>query len=922
MAKPCEHLRLSSPAVQRSVVLIGHSATLGCLMYFSQLAVADCTSVTTAVTTQYTCSSGTSGAGLTDLIGNNTLTFPANGTGTINGPVRFGAGSDVIQMNSGRILGAVDQGDGANLLRIGAGTVTGAVQQGNGIDTFEISGGTVLSLAQGDGRDIFRMTGGTIVGGFDDGDVASMTAGSIGRVNMKLDNNIFDMSGGTIVGNLVTGLGRDTIILSGGTIGGNISVSGGDDEISVSGGTLDGEIRASFGNDRFVWSNAGTLRSAVLMGDGDDSALLSGLGESALAATPSLDGGSGNDTLTLNDTTTSTASRYIGWESISLTNASQLDLNGNLFLGDSGTGTGSLAIDSSSAVNVTQGAVRPYTAGQLTTVTNSGLIDMSGASATATDSLTVYGNYVGNNGRLLLQSELGDDNSPSDKLIVSQGTISGSTQLGVTNLGGLGGLTTQNGIEVVQASDGATSSNGAFALSNSVSAGAYQYYLFKGGVSAGTESNWYLRSSVVAVPAAPPVIAPVVPPVITPPVVPPVVTPPVVTPPVVTPPVVTPPVTTPPVVVPVDPDEPAVEPPTAAPVAPAAPPVEQPTAAVAQTSPVAAVGTPALPTPTPGAEPIPLYRQEVPVYSVVIPGAQIMMLNALGTFHDRQGEQSLLTETGAFPAAWGRIYNNDFRKGWSGTAAPSFDGSVNGFQIGHDLYSSEVSNGRFQRFGFFVGQSHLQGGVKGFAEGFQNNRAGRTRLDGDNFGAYWTLTDKSGWYLDAVVMGTRLDGKSRSDRGVRLDTEGHGLTLSLESGYPIQVSSHWVVEPQVQVISQHIDLDEQNDGISTVSFDSQDYTTGRLGARLKGRYLINNTPVEPYVRANFWRTFDGKDTVTYDGVDHIKTDHKSSSADVGLGLVARLSSSVALYLGADYTTHLDSKELEGVSGTMGVRMSW
>ncbi len=56
-----------------------------------------------------------------------------------------------------------------------------------------------------------------------------MTGGSIGRVDMKLDNNVFEMSGGTIINNLVTGFGRDTITLSGGIVGGNVSVSGGDD---------------------------------------------------------------------------------------------------------------------------------------------------------------------------------------------------------------------------------------------------------------------------------------------------------------------------------------------------------------------------------------------------------------------------------------------------------------------------------------------------------------------------------------------------------------------------------------------------------------------------------------------------------------------------------------------------------------------
>lgn len=152
---------------------------------------------------------------MTDLAGNNSLTFPANGTGRINGNVTFGAGSDTFDMNSGTLAGALDLGDGSDRLRISAGQITGAVSQGNGIDDFVMSGGTIQSLAQGDGRDTFLMTGGTITGAFEDGDVARMTGGTIGRVDMKLDNNIFDLSGGQILGNLVTGFGTDTIIVSG-----------------------------------------------------------------------------------------------------------------------------------------------------------------------------------------------------------------------------------------------------------------------------------------------------------------------------------------------------------------------------------------------------------------------------------------------------------------------------------------------------------------------------------------------------------------------------------------------------------------------------------------------------------------------------------------------------------------------------------
>lgn len=299
-----------------------------------------------------------------------------------------------------------------------------------------------------------------------------------------------------------------------------------------------------------------------------------------------------------------------------------------------------------------------------------------------------------------------------------------------------------------------------------------------------------------------------------------------------------------------------------------------------------------------------------------------MTLQALGTFHQRQGEQSLLTETGAVPAGWARAYGSDFNKSWSGTVTPSFDGTSKGYQVGHDLYASETSGGQTQRFGVFIGQSRLRGDVQGFALGWQNHRSGRIKLDGDNFGAYWTLNDPTGWYVDLVAMGTRLDGDNKSDRGVKMDIEGHALTLSAEAGYPITLSEHWVVEPQAQVIGQKIDLDSQHDGISKVSFDSQEYWTGRLGARLKGRYLVSTTPVEPYLRANLWQTFGGSDRVTFDEVDRIKSDHKSSTADIGIGVVAQLSSAFSVYMEGKYGTNLDANNFEGVSGTVGVRASW
>ncbi|KAB0519400.1 autotransporter outer membrane beta-barrel domain-containing protein [Pseudomonas extremorientalis] len=432
-----------------------------------------------------TCDSD-SAPGFTDTGGNNTLNV--SGTGQVNGNVTFGGGVDKVEISGGQV---------------------GAISQGAGIDSYAQSGGTVASVAQGDGRDTFRMSGGTITGAFEDGDDAKMTGGTIGRVDMKLDNNIFDMSGGRIIGNLVTGLGNDTILISGTAfVGGNISVSGGDDHVTVSGGEVNGQILLSFGNDDFIWTG-GNLHSFVLMGAGDDTALLQNLTSAQLAAAQLVDGGLGNDKLTLDNTKAGDPGLLPNWETIQLDNGSELTLSGTtLKLGDSGSGTGTLGLDGTSTLLVGTGVIEAFTAGQLVSVSNSGLIDMTTGSSSPNDTLTLKGNYTGNGGRLALQSVLGGDGSPSDRLVIDQGVIGGSTAISVTNLGGAGAATLQDGIQVVQALNGASGSANAITLAAPVSAGAFDYRLFKGGVTAGTAENYYLRSTVPVQPPGPEIIVP------------------------------------------------------------------------------------------------------------------------------------------------------------------------------------------------------------------------------------------------------------------------------------------------------------------------------------------------------------------------------------------------------------------------------
>ena len=115
-------------------------------------------------------------------------------------------------------------------------------------------------------------------------------------------------------------------------------------------------------------------------------------------------------------------------------------------------------------------------------LTNNGTITFSDLNNF--DSLTVTGNYAGDGGLLIMNSVLGDDTSPANKLLVGGDVLAGTTRVTMNNLGGQGAQTVE-GIEVVNV--GGTSI-GSFVKSGRIVAGAYDYDLVKNG------QNWYLTS--------------------------------------------------------------------------------------------------------------------------------------------------------------------------------------------------------------------------------------------------------------------------------------------------------------------------------------------------------------------------------------------------------------------------------------------
>ena len=480
--------------------------------------------------------------------GTQNITYTASnlGTLTVNADgANFNANPALVAMNIGSLtitstnsnLQSVSLTDIANLLfTINGGNMNGGITlTGGGIAELivraNINGLVSFSGAQNTVDNFGTFNQGLVLSGTTGNSVTNRSGAFINQIfsltspfghnmvsnagtinnGLTLNGNgtsfVENLPGATInQGVTSTGASSDVFLMLGGTVNGEIKQGAGDDKAEVQAGTITGFVRSEAGKDVFLWT--GGFIGGLDMGTEDDVATFRGLTPANLKSGLRIDGGLGFDRLKWENTVGDQVDRFFNWELFELTNNSQLifDNSRKLVLGNSGTGTGTLSINSTSTVLAGNGAhaIMPFTPGLLVTVMNAGTIDLTNGPAQATDSLTIQGNYIGVNGRLLLHTVLAGDGAPSDKLVIGAGTATGTTSLFVTNVGGAGALTTGNGILVVDAINSATTAPGAFVLGAPVVAGPYEYLLFRGSKDASAPESWFLRSALdCSLPGAP-----------------------------------------------------------------------------------------------------------------------------------------------------------------------------------------------------------------------------------------------------------------------------------------------------------------------------------------------------------------------------------------------------------------------------------
>ncbi|SIO72588.1 outer membrane autotransporter barrel domain-containing protein [Burkholderia sp. GAS332] len=505
---------------------------------------------------------------------------------------------------------------------------------------------------------------------------------------------------------------------------------------------------------------------------------------------------------------------------------------------------------------------------------NAGLVTIGASTAPGTVLTTT--NYVGQGGTIALNTFLGDDSSPSDRLVINGGTATGTTTLAFTNVGGPGAHTTANGIPVVQAINGATAGVGAFTqAAGELRGGFYDYRLFQGGLGGSDPNDWFLRSEFV-VPGAPSI-----------------------------------------------PGEP--------PVGPGGPPVTP----VLPEIPILPLDPPPAVLP-PGVYPI--IGPEIATYSVVQPVARQLGLTTLGTMHERIGDTLTPVQGGAGNAGWGpsgwvRLFGQQIDNRYQTFTDARASGSLLGFQSGVDLWRGSFLPGHHDTTGVYFAYGNSSVDVDGLvtnapATAYVLNHTGSVDLDAYSGGAYWTHYGPGGWYLDAVFQGTYYDGHA-STEFARLPVSGSGFVTSLEGGYPVPLpllGPGFVLEPQAQVIWQHVGLNETNDGLGPVDLGSTSGVSGRLGVR--GQWTIgraNGQVWQPYVRANLWRDWGAQATATYSAVDQVPVAGQATRMELAAGVTAKLDARMSVYSQYGYQFSLNSSaggSRKGMWGDIGVRYLW
>ncbi|EAA6841182.1 fibronectin-binding autotransporter adhesin ShdA [Salmonella enterica subsp. enterica] len=502
---------------------------------------------------------------------------------------------------------------------------------------------------------------------------------------------------------------------------------------------------------------------------------------------------------------------------------------------------------------------------------NMGTMTSGSSSSTPGNTLYVDGDYTGNGGSLYLNTVLGDDDSATDKLVIT-GDASGTTDLYINGIGD--GAQTTNGIEVVDV--GGVSTSDAFVLKNEVNASLYTYRLYWNE----SDNDWYLASKAQS-----------------------------------------------------DDDDSGgddtpsdggddggnVTPPDDGGDGGNVTPPDDGGDGGDVTPPDDGGDGGDVTPPDDGGDVAPQYRADIGAYM----GNQWMARNLqMQTLYDREGSQY----RNADGSVWAR-----FKAGKAESEAVSgnidMDSNYSQFQLGGDILA--WGNGQ-QSVTVGVMASYINAdtdstGNRG-ADGSQFTSSGN--VDGYNLGVYATwfadAQTHSGAYVDSWYQYGFYNNSVESGDAGSESYDSTANAVSLETGYryDIALSNGNTVSltPQAQVVWQNYSADSVKDNYGTrIDGQDGDSWTTRLGLRVDGKlYKGSRTVIQPFAEANWLHTSDDV-SVSFDDAT-VKQDLPANRAELKVGLQADIDKQWSVR--AQVAGQTGSNDFGDLNGSLNLRYNW
>lgn len=177
----------------------------------------------------------------------------------------------------------------------------------------------------------------------------------------------------------------------------------------------------------------------------------------------------------------------------------------------------------------------------------------------------------------------------------------------------------------------------------------------------------------------------------------------------------------------------------------------------------------------------------------------------------------------------------------------------------------------------------------------QDAESSKFRLDARSVALTATWQHKSGWYVDGVLSAGTFNGDVKTDKSSEASKiKGNSLEASVETGKAFALDNGFVVEPQLQLMSQTFRFDDHTDvdGVHT-DWDTNTFFTARGGVKVS--IPVPSAPQwKPYVAANLLQTWGGDNDVKL--ADTSFTPGKVGTAvQLQVGATGRLTPNLSVY---------------------------